>query len=80
VTIELASPTDRAAIYAPSHGFTARETEILNRLLTGADSRDLAGSLYLSEHTVQDYLKNIFTKTGTRSRRQLIGTVIGNRK
>jgi DNA-binding CsgD family transcriptional regulator len=80
VTIELASPTDRAAIYAPSHGFTARETEILNRLLTGADSRDLARSLYLSEHTVQDYLKNIFTKTGTRSRRQLIGTVIGNRK
>jgi DNA-binding CsgD family transcriptional regulator len=79
VTIELASPADRAAIYASSHSFTGRETEILNRLLSGADGRDLARSLFLSEHTVQDYLKNIFTKTGTRSRRQLIGRVTGNR-
>lgn len=79
VTIELASPTDRAAIYTRSHGLSGRETEIVNRLLTGADSRDLARGLYLSEHTVQDYLKNIFTKTSTRSRRQLIGRVIGSR-
>ncbi len=79
VTIELASPADRAAIYASAHGLTGRETELLERLLTGADSRDLARSLFLSEHTVQDYLKSIFTKTGTRSRRQLVGQVIGTR-
>ena len=79
VTIELASPADRAAIYASAHGFTGREGEILERLLSGADGRDLARSLFLSEHTVQDYLKNIFTKTGTRSRRQLISRVIGTR-
>ena len=79
MTIELASPADRAAIYASSHGFTGRETQILERLLSGADGRDLARSLNLSENTVQDYLKNIFTKTGTRSRRQLIGRVIGGR-
>jgi DNA-binding CsgD family transcriptional regulator len=79
VTIELASPADRAAVYARSHGLTNRETDVLNQLLTGADSRDLARSLLLSEHTVQDYLKTIFTKTGTRSRRQLISHVIGGR-
>jgi DNA-binding CsgD family transcriptional regulator len=79
VTIELASPADRAAIYASSYGFTGRETEILERLMSGADGRDLARSLFLSEHTVQDYLKNIFMKTGTRSRRELIGRVIGSR-
>jgi DNA-binding CsgD family transcriptional regulator len=79
VTIELASPADRAAIYASSHGLTRRETELLDRLLTGVDSRDVARGLFLSEHTVQDYLKNIFTKTGTRSRRQLIGRVVGSR-
>ncbi len=79
VTIELASPADRAAIYASAHGFTARETEILERLLAGADSRDLARALFLSEHTVQDYLKSIFSKTGTRSRRQLVGQVVGTR-
>lgn len=80
VTIELASPADRAAIYASSHGFTRRESEILDRLLAGSDNRDLAHSLFLSEHTVQDYLKTIFLKTGTRSRRQLISHIIGNRK
>lgn len=79
VTIELASPADRAAVYASAHGFSGRETEILGRLLAGADSRDLARSLFLSEHTIQDYLKSIFTKTGTRSRRQVIGQVIGAR-
>ncbi len=79
VTIELASPADRAAVYAGAHGFTARETEILERLLAGADSRDLARSLLLSEYTVQDHLKAVFTKTGTRSRRQLIGQVVGTR-
>jgi DNA-binding CsgD family transcriptional regulator len=79
VTIELASPTDRSAIYASAHGLTRRETELLDRLLTGADSCDLARGLHLSENTVQDYLKSIFAKSGTRSRRQLIGQIVGSR-
>lgn len=80
VTIELASPIDRAAIYASAHGFTERETQILDRLLVGTDSRELARDLYVSEYTLQDHLKGIFAKTSTRSRRQLIGQVIGSRK
>jgi DNA-binding CsgD family transcriptional regulator len=77
VTIERASPRDRAAIYGSAHGFTTRETQILDRMLTGADTRELARGLYLSEHTVQDYLKAIFSKTGTKSRRQLLSQVVG---
>lgn len=80
VTIELTSPADRAAIYASSHGFTRRESEVLERLLAGADSRDLAHGLHLAENTVQDHFKSMFAKTGTRSRRQLIGQVIGGRR
>lgn len=80
VTIELASTADRAAIYASSHCFSGREAEILDLLLSGADSYALANGLHLAEHTVQDYLKNIFAKTGTRSRRQLIARVIGGRR
>jgi DNA-binding CsgD family transcriptional regulator len=77
VTIELASPADRADIFARAHGLTDRETDIVHRLLSGADTRDLAEALYLSEHTVQDHFKAIFAKTGSRSRRQLVGQVVG---
>jgi DNA-binding CsgD family transcriptional regulator len=77
VTIELASPADRADIFARAHGLTGRETEIVSRLLAGADTRELARTLHLSEHTVQDHFKAIFAKTRSRSRRQLIGQVVG---
>ena len=77
VTIELASPADRADIFARAHGLTDRENDIVNRLLSGADTRDLAHALHLSEHTVQDHFKAIFAKTGSRSRRQLVGQVVG---
>ena len=78
VTIELASPRDRAAIYTAANGFTEREAEILQRLLAGADTHELADGLHLAEHTVQDHLKSIFAKTGTHSRRQLLSEVVGS--
>jgi hypothetical protein len=33
--------------------------------------------MFLSEHTVQDHLKSIFGKTGTRTRRVLLARVLG---
>lgn len=77
VTIELASPADRADIFARAHGLTERETDIVNALLSGADTRELAQTLHLSEHTVQDHFKAIFAKTGSRSRRHLVGQIVG---
>ena len=41
------------------------------------DTRDLARQMFLSEHTVQDYLKSIFTKTSVRSRRALLSRALG---
>ena len=77
VTIEVTSPAERRSIYARSHGLTARETELLERLALGADTRTVARELYLSEHTVQDHLKSIFDKTNTRNRRTLLSRVAG---
>lgn len=77
VTIELASPTERRKLYARSHGLTPRETELLERLALGADTRTLARELYLSEHTVQDHLKSIFDKTNSRNRRTLLSRIAG---
>jgi DNA-binding CsgD family transcriptional regulator len=32
--------------------------------------------MFVSEHTVQDHLKSIFTKTDTRTRRALLARVL----
>jgi DNA-binding CsgD family transcriptional regulator len=78
VSIELTSPADRRSLYARSHGLSSRETELLELLADGADTRTIAGSLHVSEHTVQDHLKSVFAKTGTRNRRTLLARVTGS--
>ena len=67
----------RASRRARCTGLSARETELLGHLATGADTRDLAGRMFLSAHTVQDHLKSVFDKTGTRSRRLLLARALG---
>ena len=77
VTIEATSPTERLAVFARAFGLTRRETELLEHLATGTDTRDLARRTFLSEYTVQDHLKSIFTKTSTRNRRSLLSRALG---
>ena len=77
VSIETCSPAERRGLYASTHGLTARETELVDRLALGADTRTLAAHLHLSEHTVQDHLKAIFAKTRTRNRRTLLTRIAG---
>lgn len=78
VTIETTTPADRAALFARAHAFTSRESEVLGHLITGADTREVAQQMFLSGHTVQDHLKSIFAKSGTRSRRALLSRVVGS--
>jgi DNA-binding CsgD family transcriptional regulator len=77
VTISASSPAERRSLYVRAHGLTPRETEIVDLLAEGADTRRIAGSLYLSEHTIQDHLKSIFHKTGARNRRTLLARLAG---
>jgi DNA-binding NarL/FixJ family response regulator len=77
VTIEPAAPADRASVFARACGLTPRETELLRQLVTGAATRDVARHMFVSEHTVQDHLKSIFTKTATRNRRTLLARALG---
>jgi DNA-binding CsgD family transcriptional regulator len=78
VTIETTAPADRAALFARAHAFTPRESEVLGLLIGGADTREVAQQMFLSGHTVQDHLKSIFAKSGTRSRRALLSRVVGS--
>jgi DNA-binding CsgD family transcriptional regulator len=77
VTIEETTPPERVALFARAFGLSARESELLRHLGAGADTRELAHRMFLSEHTVQDHLKSIFAKTSAHSRRTLLSRALG---
>ncbi|MGA8988553.1 helix-turn-helix transcriptional regulator [Aeromicrobium sp.] len=77
VTMEMSSPAERRDVFSRSHGLTARENELLDRLAEGADTRTAAHRMTISEHTVQDHMKSIFLKTSTSSRRELLAATGG---
>jgi DNA-binding NarL/FixJ family response regulator len=77
VTIETTSPAERTELFVRALGLTAREAELLRHLVAGADTRDVAQLMYVSEHTVQDHLKSIFAKSGARNRRTLLARAAG---
>ena len=77
VTIEDTAPVERAGLFARAHGLSIRERELLGHLVRGADTRELARLMFLSQHTVQDHLKAIFAKTSVHSRRTLLSRALG---
>jgi DNA-binding CsgD family transcriptional regulator len=77
VLIDEVGPPERLSLFARCTGLSARETELLGHLATGADTREVAARMFLSAHTVQDHLKSVFDKTGTRSRRALLARALG---
>jgi DNA-binding CsgD family transcriptional regulator len=77
VTIEQTEPLERAAVYGRTLGLTHRESEVLRHLIAGEDTRGVARRMGVSEHTVNDHLKSMFSKSGTNSRRLLIARASG---
>jgi DNA-binding CsgD family transcriptional regulator len=51
---------------------TLRESEVVRLVAAGKSNREVAGSLAISERTVEHHLESIFGKLGIRSRGQLI--------
>ena len=68
----------RALVAAPSEvdetigaeclNLSRREREVLSLLPSGATNKDIAGRLFISVHTVERHLANIYTKLGIRGR------------
>ncbi|MGW0809839.1 helix-turn-helix transcriptional regulator [Nonomuraea sp. NPDC002799] len=54
---------------------TTRERQIMRHLCTGSAPKQIARTLDLSVHTVNDHLKAIFRKTGTGGRDQLTAAI-----
>ena len=49
-------------------GLTTREVEILRLVAAGKTNREIAATLFISDHTVRRHLQNIFAKLGVPSR------------
>lgn len=77
VTIERTSAGERADLFARAFGLSPREHELVQCLVDGADTREVARRMLLSEHTVQDHLKSVFAKTSAHSRRTLLARALG---
>ncbi len=58
--------------FASMYKLSERETEVVRRLLEGKSNAAIAGELYVSLHTVKRHIYNVFKKTASSSRLELI--------
>lgn len=75
VIIEPAHPARILPLLMSAYGLTEREREVVGLVLQGLSTNDVADTLVVSVHTVQQHLKHIFDKTGVHSRRDLVARV-----
>jgi len=75
VIIEPAHPARIYPLLMSVYGLTAREQDVTRFILQGRSTIDIALDLSMSVHTVQEHLKNVFDKTGVRSRRDLVAKI-----
>ena len=78
VTIETSTPAERREVFALAHGLSPREREVLIQLCTGADSRTIARTLGLSEHTLNDHVRAVLAKTSSPTRQVLLSRIAGS--
>lgn len=61
----------------PVHSaLTPRETQVLQRLLEGSTTREIAESYGIGQQTVKNYVTVIYEKLGVRGRTQLLRTCL----
>jgi DNA-binding CsgD family transcriptional regulator len=79
VIIQPAPSQDVAPLVMEAYGLSEREREVASLCLKGLSTRQVAHTLHISPYTVQDHLKMVFEKTGTRSRAELTGRIFLDR-
>jgi DNA-binding CsgD family transcriptional regulator len=72
VVIGASRPEDLAWLTLVSYGLSPREEEVVKLVVGGLATKQIGDRLFITEHTVQRHLSNIFEKVGVRSRRELV--------
>jgi DNA-binding CsgD family transcriptional regulator len=75
VIIQPAPSHEIASLIVQAYGLSDREREVTELCAQGLSTKEIAAALRISPYTVQDHLKAIFEKTGSRSRAELVGKI-----
>jgi DNA-binding CsgD family transcriptional regulator len=76
VIIEPAPAAEIAPLLMAAYRLTPRERTVTGLVCRGFSTREISTRLQVADHTVQDHLKSVFTRTGVRSRRELVATIL----
>jgi DNA-binding CsgD family transcriptional regulator len=79
VIIQQATIDQAAPVVMKAYGLTEQERIVSGLVFRGLSTQSISEQLQITQHTVQDHLKSIFEKTGVRSRRELVATVLRQR-
>lgn len=75
IVLERAGPPQAATLRLEVSGVTSREREVATMVARGLTNPEIAATLVLSPHTVQDHIKSLFGKLGVGSRQELVARV-----
>ncbi|MGH2686380.1 MAG: helix-turn-helix domain-containing protein, partial [Actinomycetota bacterium] len=72
VVVEPAKSAEIAPIIIEAYGLSPRERDVVRSIARGSSTPEIAAELFLSAHTVRDYIKSVFEKVGVSSRGELV--------
>jgi DNA-binding CsgD family transcriptional regulator len=75
VVLEPSRPAELAPLILQAYGLTGREAEVVQLVLRGRSTEQMAADLVVSPLTVQQHLKAVFEKVGVHSRRDLAAQI-----
>jgi DNA-binding CsgD family transcriptional regulator len=78
VVIEQAQKSDLIPLFLHAYTLTPREREVVELVVKGRSTEQIAEALFISPYTVQDRLKAVFEKVGVRTRRDLVARIHGD--
>nr|WP_285846122.1 LuxR C-terminal-related transcriptional regulator [Bacillus safensis] len=72
IHIKRAQTSDILPYIAKTYRLTEREMNVLDCLIKGQSTKEIASTLFISTHTVHDHVKAMLEKTNLNSRRMLV--------
>jgi DNA-binding CsgD family transcriptional regulator len=76
--VETFRTRDALRVAASRYGISPRELELVALLLEGAGTDEIAKALSIASSTVQDHIKRVLSKTGSRNRAELVSKILSD--